>query len=240
VNTAQDVLLLDSVTAGYGVSTVLEGMTLTVAPGQVVALLGANGVGKTTVLRVVAGLLATRGGHVSFLGRDVTGTSAHRMARLGLGHVPEGRGIFPGLTVRENLDLAAFSRPERRAEGITRDDVDGLFPILTARMAQVGGTLSGGEQQMLAVARALLMRPALLLLDEPSLGMAPLVVQAMFDALAAVKAAGVAMLIAEQAAQQALTIADFVYVLGTGGQVIASGTADEMAGSSVVYDVYMT
>ncbi|HVW42048.1 MAG TPA: ABC transporter ATP-binding protein [Amycolatopsis sp.] len=233
-------LSLAGVTAGYGVSTVLDGVDLSVRNGQVVALLGANGVGKTTLLRVAAGLLAPRSGRLEFHGRHVERLPAHRMARLGLAHVPEGRGIFPGLTVRENLALGGFSHPKRRDDVMPAEEVLALFPVLTQRMNQKGGTLSGGEQQMLAVARALLMRPSLLLLDEPSLGMAPLVVQGMFDALARVKQAGVAMLLAEQAAKQALTIADYVYVLGSGGRVVASGTAAEIASSSVVYESYMS
>jgi branched-chain amino acid transport system ATP-binding protein len=237
---ATSVLSLRSVTAGYGASTVVNGIDLTVERGQVVALLGANGVGKTTLLRVVAGLVAPRSGEITFMGANVARTHAHRMARRGLGHVPEGRGIFPGLTVRENLSLSGFSGPGRRAAPVTREEIDKLFPVLASRLDQRGGTLSGGEQQMLAVARALLMRPSLLLLDEPSLGMAPLVVEGLFRALARVKAAGVSMLIAEQAAQQALGIADFVYVLGSGGRVVASGTAQEMAKSSVIYESYMT
>ena len=231
---------VQGVTAGYGVTTVLDRIDLQVKDGQVVALLGANGVGKTTLLRVVAGLVAPRHGQILFDGARVDHLPAHRMARLGLGHVPEGRGIFPGLTVRENLALAQFSQCRARSAVLSEDDVYDLFPILQSRIGQRGGTLSGGEQQMLAVARALLMRPSLLLLDEPSLGMAPLVVQGMFEALDRVKGAGVSMLIAEQAAHQAFAIADYVYVLGSGGRVAARGTSAELADSSVVFESYMT
>jgi branched-chain amino acid transport system ATP-binding protein len=238
--TSATVLSLRSLTAGYGASTVVNGIDLSVERGQVVALLGANGVGKTTLLRVVAGLVAPRSGQITFMGTNVGHLRAYRMARLGLGHVPEGRGIFPGLTVRENLALAGFSSAGRRTAPVTREEIDELFPVLAGRLDQRGGTLSGGEQQMLAVARALLVRPSLLLLDEPSLGMAPLVVEGLFEALARVKAAGVSMLIAEQAAKQALGIADFVYVLGSGGRIMASGTAEEMADSTVIYESYMT
>lgn len=238
--TVTDVLLsLRSVTAGYGVSTVVEDVDLSIGQGQVVALLGANGAGKTTLLRVAGGLLAPRSGRVEFNGVTAGHLPAQRLARLGLAHVPEGRGIFPGLTVAENLSLAEFSRPARRRGTPATEEVTALFPVLADRMKQKGGTLSGGEQQMLAVARALLMRPSLLLLDEPSLGMAPLVVQGMFSALRRVKATGVSMLIAEQAAKQALAIADYVYVLGAGGWVVANGPPQQIAESSVVYELYM-
>jgi branched-chain amino acid transport system ATP-binding protein len=232
-------LSLRSVTAGYGVSTVLEDVDLSIGRGQVVALLGANGVGKTTLLRVAGGLLAPRSGRIEFNGVKAGRLPAQRLARLGLAHVPEGRGIFPGLTVAENLSLAQFSRPGRRRGTAATEDVTALFPALADRMKQKGGTLSGGEQQMLAVARALLMRPSLLLLDEPSLGMAPLVVQGMFSALERIKATGVSMLIAEQAAKQALAIADYVYVLGAGGRVVASGPPQQIADLSVIYKSYM-
>jgi branched-chain amino acid transport system ATP-binding protein len=238
--TVTDVLLsLRSVTAGYGVSTVLEDVDLSIGQGQVVALLGANGAGKTTLLRVAGGLLAPRSGQIEFNGVEAGHLPAQRLARLGLAHVPEGRGIFPGLTVAENLSLAEFSRPARRRGTSAAEEVTALFPVLADRMKQKGGTLSGGEQQMLAVARALMMRPSLLLLDEPSLGMAPLVVQGMFSALRRVKAAGVSMLIAEQAAKQALAIADYVYVLGAGGRVVTSGPPQQIADSSVIYESYM-
>jgi branched-chain amino acid transport system ATP-binding protein len=227
------------VRAGYGVTTVLDGVDLRVPAGSVVALLGANGVGKTTLLRTVAGLVAPSAGTITFQGRRIDGRPAYKVARLGLGQVPEGRGIFPGLTVAENLRLASFTR-----RGAARPDatVDGreLFPILAERIDQPGGTLSGGEQQMLAVARALATAPSLLLLDEPSLGMAPRVVQDLFAALGRIRDTGVAMLIAEQAAHQAVALADYVYVLGSGGKVVSHGPADSYSDSSAIYQSYMT
>jgi len=239
VHVNSELLSLRGVTAGYGVSTVLDEINLTVHERQVVALLGANGVGKTTLLRVVSGLLPTRSGSIEFKGMQVNHKSASQMAHLGLAQVPEGRGIFPGLTVAENLRLADFSSPDKRTSPLSDADISETFPKLADRMNQKGGTLSGGEQQMLAVARALRMRPSLLLLDEPSLGMAPLIVQGMYDAFERVKQSGVAMLIAEQATNRALAIADYVYVLGTGGRVVASGTPAEISSSSVIYESYL-
>jgi branched-chain amino acid transport system ATP-binding protein len=236
---SENLLEMRDIRAGYGMSTVLDGVDLDVGRGEVVALLGANGVGKTTLLRVATGVLSARAGSVVFQGRNIAGLPAHKVARLGIGQVPEGRGIFPGLTVAENLRLAGFARPQDRVDS-TAVDVYELFPILAQRAAQRGETLSGGEQQMVAVARALSLRPVLLVLDEPSLGMAPLVVQVLFDTLAKVRQAGVSMLIAEQAAHQAIGIADRVYVLGPGGRVVADGAASSFADSGEIFESYMS
>jgi branched-chain amino acid transport system ATP-binding protein len=236
---SENLLEMRDIRAGYGMSTVLDGVDLDVGRGEVVALLGANGVGKTTLLRVATGVLSARAGSVVFQGQNITGLPAHKVARLGIGQVPEGRGIFPGLTVAENLSLAGFARPQDRVESAAVD-VHDLFPILAQRAAQRGETLSGGEQQMVAVARALSMRPVLLVLDEPSLGMAPLVVQTLFDALGKVRQAGMSMLIAEQAAHQAIGIADRVYVLGPGGRVVADGAASSFTDSGEIFESYMS
>jgi branched-chain amino acid transport system ATP-binding protein len=237
--TAVETLLdVTRVRAGYGGTTVLQDVSIEVPHGGVVALLGPNGVGKTTLLRVVSGLVRSTRGTVTFAGRRIDGLPAHRVARLGLTQVPEGRGIFPGLTVRENLALVDFTKP-RPLPGAAIDPAE-LFPILDERMDQPGGTLSGGEQQMLAVARALRAHPQLLLLDEPSLGMAPRIVEQLYETLAEVKQTGVAMLIAEQAARRAIDIADYVYVLGAGGRIISQGPARTYDDDDALYSAYLS
>jgi branched-chain amino acid transport system ATP-binding protein len=228
-----------AVHAGYGDTTVLAGVDLRVHTGEVVALLGPNGVGKTTLLRVIGGLLRPRAGRVELDGRRIDGLPAHRVAKLGLVHVPEGRGIFPGLTVTENLDVVQFMRPERRGGELT--EVLRLFPILKDRGEQRAGTLSGGEQQMLSLARALRAGPILMLLDEPSLGLAPRIVAELYDILAEVKSRSrISMLLVDQAARQAIHLADYVYVMGTGGRVVAEGPAEGFHDESVVYRAYLS
>jgi branched-chain amino acid transport system ATP-binding protein len=205
----------------------------------VVALLGPNGVGKTTLLRVIGGLVRLAAGRVELAGDRVDGMPAHRIAKRGLVHVPEGRGIFPGLTVKENLDVVRFMRPERRGEALM--DVLELFPVLRERQEQRAGTQSGGEQQMLSLARALKATPTLMLLDEPSLGLAPRIVSELYSILGAVKARGhISMLVVDQAARQAIQLADYVYVMGAGGRVVAEGPPEDFHDDSVVYRAYLS
>jgi branched-chain amino acid transport system ATP-binding protein len=225
-------LEVEDLTAGYGQIRALHGVDLTVGEGQVVALLGPNGAGKTTTLRAICGMVR-RAGRIAFRGRDLTGLATEKVTRLGVAHVPEGRGTFTGLTVAENLALGAYGR---RDPDVPRDIERwyGIFPRLAERRDQPAGSLSGGEQQMLAIARALLSRPALLLLDEPSLGLAPLVVREVFDVLAGIRAEqGTGMLLVEQNAALALELADAAYVLAAGRTVLSGPTAEIRAEDSV-------
>jgi branched-chain amino acid transport system ATP-binding protein len=205
-------LQLASIDAGYGTHEVLRGVTLTVPDGAVVALIGPNGAGKTTALRVASGVLAPTAGRLLFDGADLTGAPADALARRGMCHVPEGRGIFPGLTVRDNLRLQ--SPTDLDDEGLA--DVGAAFPRLAERMDQVAGTMSGGEQQMLALAHAYLADPSLVLLDEVSMGLAPKIVDEIFDRVRALARRGCALLLVEQYVARALALADFVYVLRKG------------------------
>jgi branched-chain amino acid transport system ATP-binding protein len=209
-------LRVEKLRAGYGPIEVLHGLSLEVYAGEIVTLLGANGAGKTTTLRCLSGCLRPGAGRILFAGREIQQLPAHTIVRLGLCQSPEGRKIFPRLTVLENLQMGAFTRTDRA--GI-RDDLErafALFPILRERQAQSGGTLSGGEQQMLAVARALMARPKLLLLDEPSLGLAPLITRRIFEAIRQLNRDGMAILLVEQNARLALQLAHRGYVLETG------------------------
>jgi branched-chain amino acid transport system ATP-binding protein len=226
-------------TAYYGRLTVLRGVSLTVLPGQIVAILGGNGAGKTTLLRTISGLISGQPekGTIEFAGRRLNGFDPEDIARLGIAHVLEGRGIFPELTVEENLQLGAYTRPH----GVQPEDlkrVAALFPVLPTRRQQLAGTLSGGEQQMLAIVRALLMRPTLLMLDEPSLGLAPLLVDDIFQTIAAVNASGVAILLVEQNARMALSIAHYGYVLES-GRMVLEGTAADLAANPNVQELYL-
>ena len=232
----QPLLSIKEVVAGYRGDRVLNGVSMDVGHSGVVALLGANGVGKTTLLRAVAGMIPCRHGSIHFGGSRIDGLPHYKVSRLGVSHVPEGRGIFPGLTVRENLEVSRFSR----ARGVAENEIGlELFPILKKRLHQRGGTLSGGEQQMLAVARSLASVPKLLLLDEPSLGLAPRVSARLYEALHEVKGTGVAMLLAEQAAAEALELADYVYVIGVGGRVLASGDPSTVTKQTDLFRIYM-
>jgi branched-chain amino acid transport system ATP-binding protein len=232
------VLAVKDLKVHYGAIEALRGVSLEVPEKQVVALIGANGAGKTTTLRAISRMVKASAGSVTFEGQDITRIAPHEVVARGLAHAPEGRGIFLNLTVRENLELGAFLRSDR--DGIARDLDRGyqLFPILRERQAQVAGTLSGGEQQMLAVARAIMSRPKLLLLDEPSLGLAPQVVERIFSVLREVNEAGVALLLVEQNAHKALQIAHRAYVLET-GNIVMTGTGKELLASPEVRKAYL-
>jgi branched-chain amino acid transport system ATP-binding protein len=217
-------LEVEGLVACYGEARVLHGVGFAVEAGGVVALLGANGAGKTTMLRAICGMVATEGA-IRFDGRPIAGMATEEIVRLGVGHVPEGRGTFAGLTVDENLRVAAYTRRDKAAVRRDLDMVRGYFPVLRSRRDQQAGTLSGGEQQMLAIARALVLGPRLLLLDEPSFGLAPRVVEEVFRILRRINSeAGVSLLLVEQNAALALDLADRAYVLET-GRIAMSGDA---------------
>ena len=231
---ARDLLHVRAVRAGYGSVAVLEDVSLRVAEGEVVTVLGPNGAGKTTLLRVISGVVPARAGRIETADATIRRPSAHAVARSGIGHVPEGRGIFPGLTVLDNLDLGSFGigkRPSDSAESRLTFVFD-LFPRLGERKRQRAGTLSGGEQQMLAIGRALMGNPQILLLDEPSLGLSPLMVQRVFDALEEVRARGLSILLVEQNLTHALALADRGYVMNR-GQIVLEGTAEELKESDM-------
>ena len=232
------VLSIEAVDAGYDEATVLRSLDLTVGPGEVVALLGANGAGKTTTLRTISGINRVSEGAIRFEGADITRAPADRIVSLGISHCPEGRRIFGSLTVRENLRLGAVSQADKRAAAEDLEMVLGLFPLLGERLGQAGGTLSGGEQQMLAIGRALMSRPRLLLLDEPSLGLAPLMVERIFETIAGLKASGRTILLVEQNVHHALDVADRAYVLET-GRVTLDGPVDVLRRNPAVEQSYL-
>ncbi len=229
---------VDQLEAGYGPIRALDGVSLTVDEGELVAIIGANGAGKTTLLMAVSGVVPARKGEVRFAGRRITGLAPHEVVRLGIGHAPEGRRIFPRLTVRENLELGGFAQDDAARVRRDIDEACGLFPVLAERMGQLGGTLSGGEQQMLALGRALVGRPRLLLLDEPSLGLAPLIVAKIFEVIAGLTARGIAVMLVEQNARAALKLAARGYVLET-GRVTLTGSGPDLAADPRVRDAYL-
>lgn len=227
----------ESIVAGYGHLQVLHGVTLGVAEGQICSLVGSNGAGKTTLMRVVSGLVTPLAGRVRFAGEDVTAMAAHRRVELGIAHVPEGRWIFRDMTVDENLRIGAFRRGRARsARGIER--VYAFFPRLKERRRQIAGTMSGGEQQMAAIGRALMSEPRLLILDEPSLGLAPIVVQAALDAVRAVRDEGVSVLIVEQNVNMVLPMSDHAYVMEN-GVVSIQGSGKQLMGDPAVARAYL-
>lgn len=232
--------LLDArrVEVAYGGIRAVQGIDLNVADGELVCLIGANGAGKTTTLRALCGMTPASAGEVWFDGKRIDRLPSHEHVRLGIAHVPEGRGIFGRLTVRENLLLGAYLRRDR--EGIHRDEayVHELFPRLAERQRQSAGTLSGGEQQMLAIGRALMARPRLLLLDEPSMGLAPILVQKIFEIIRRISKEGVTMLLVEQNAKLALELSNRAYVLES-GRVVLAGPATELANNPQVRAAYL-
>ena len=236
---AEPLLAIDGLRVDYGPVAAVRGVSLEVAAGEVVALLGANGAGKSTMLRTISGLVRPRSGRIRFAGVAIERLAPPRIVRLGLAHCPEGRRIFGSLSVLENLRLGAAARADRAAAAGDRERLLALFPILGERAHQAAGTLSGGEQQMLALARALMARPRLLLLDEPSLGLAPLMVQAIFATLAELKRQGVTMLLVEQNMTLALDLADRAYVLRTGEVRLAGSAADLKADRERVAEAYL-
>jgi branched-chain amino acid transport system ATP-binding protein len=232
------VLELRDVHVRYGNIRALQGVSLRVAQGELVALIGSNGAGKTTTLRTISGLLRPAEGSIAFEDAEISRASTDRIVSLGIGHCPEGRRIFGGLTVRENLVLGAVTQRDRAAVAAELDNVFTLFPLLKERLGQAGGTLSGGEQQMLAIGRALMSRPRLLLLDEPSLGLAPLMVERIFATIAELKGQGRTILLVEQNVHHAFDIADRAYVMET-GRITLDGPAAELRRNPKVEQSYL-
>jgi branched-chain amino acid transport system ATP-binding protein len=231
-------LSVEDLRVSYGAIQALRGISLELRKGEVVALIGGNGAGKTSTLRAVSGMLRPVGGRVVLEGKDITGTKSHLLVPKGMAHAPEGRGIFLNLTVEENLSLGAYLRTDRAEIEKDRAYCFGLFPRIGERLRQVAGTLSGGEQQMLAISRALMSRPRLLLLDEPSLGLAPQVVETIFRILREVNGRGVSILLVEQNAHLALHLAHRGYVLET-GEIVMTGTGKELLASPEIRRAYL-
>jgi branched-chain amino acid transport system ATP-binding protein len=231
-------LILDNVSVNYGAIEALTGISMHVETGEVVTLIGANGAGKTTTLRTITGLLEPREGKISFEGEDISGRATHRLVAKGISMSPEGRGVFANLSVRENLQMGAYLKKDKRAIAAEMERVFEMFPRLKERESQKAGTLSGGEQQMLAIGRALMSQPRLLLLDEPSLGLAPLVVHTIFEAIDEIKSKGTTILLVEQNAHAALKHSDRAYVLET-GRIVMEGPSAELAADPRIKEAYL-
>jgi branched-chain amino acid transport system ATP-binding protein len=233
-------LELSDLCVHYGRIQALHGISLTVDEGEVVTLIGANGAGKTTTMRAVSGLRPASRGSIRFDGADITHVRADLRVVRGISQAPEGRGIFPGMTVMENLDMGTYARKDRRGPGVKADleRVFGLFPRLEERRKQVAGTMSGGEQQMLTIGRALMARPRLLLLDEPSMGLAPKLIQQIFTIIREINEQGTTVLLVEQNAQQALSVAHRAYILET-GSIVKEGTGRQLLGDPAIKEAYL-
>jgi branched-chain amino acid transport system ATP-binding protein len=231
-------LELSDLSVHYGRIQALCGISLTVQQGEVVTLIGANGAGKTTTMRAISGIRPVSGGRISFQDTDITRLRADLRVVRGISQAPEGRGVFPGMTVRENLEMGCYARKDKKNIPEDFDRVFSLFPRLAERKSQVGGTLSGGEQQMLAIGRALMARPRLLLLDEPSMGLAPQFIQQIFRIITEINEQGTTVLLVEQNARQALTRAHRAYVLET-GRIVKSGTGAELLADASIKEAYL-
>jgi len=231
-------LKVDDINVYYGVIHALKGISVEVKEGEIVTLIGANGAGKSTILRTISGLLKTKTGQISFEGKNIAGMKAQDIVKLGISQVPEGRRVFSNMTVLENLELGAYIRSDNTAIQQDLEKIFDRFPQLTKRRSQLAGTMSGGEQQMLAMGRALMSRPRLLLLDEPSMGLAPLLVREIFSIIKEINTTGTTVLLVEQNAHMALSIAHRAYVLET-GRITLSGDAKELAASEEVRKAYL-
>jgi branched-chain amino acid transport system ATP-binding protein len=232
------VLQVENLNVYYGAIHALQGITFNVDEGEIVTLIGANGAGKSTTLRTISGLLRSRTGSVQFRGHDISTMAAEKIVQMGISHVPEGRKIFAPLSVRENLMMGAYTRVDQGEISESLDRVYRSFPRLKERASQYGGTLSGGEQQMLATGRGLMSRPTLLLLDEPSMGLSPILVEEIFRIIVEINKQGTSILLVEQNAQMALSIASRAYVLET-GRIVLSGSAKEIADNPQVKAAYL-
>ncbi|BCJ35029.1 ABC transporter ATP-binding protein [Actinocatenispora thailandica] len=231
-------LELEDLVVAYGRIEALHGISLGIEEGEIVALIGANGAGKTTTMRAISGLRAAQQGRIRLQGRDITRMRADQRVVSGISQAPEGRGIFPGMTVEENLDLGCYTRKDAAGIAEDRQRVFDLFPRLAERRKQLGGTMSGGEQQMLTIGRALMARPKVLLLDEPSMGLAPMLIQQIFAIIAEINTQGTTILLVEQNAQQALSLAHRAYVLET-GSIVRTGTGAELLADPTVQEAYL-
>jgi branched-chain amino acid transport system ATP-binding protein len=232
------VLRVQNLKVNYGQIEAIKDVSFEVPAGKIVTLIGANGAGKTTTLRAVSGLEKASAGSVHFKGQPITNMEAHRLVPLGIAHVPEGRRIFPTLTVRENLELAGWSLRDKKEVARRMEEVFAFFPRIRERVGQLGGTLSGGEQQMLAVGRALMSKPTVLMMDEPSLGLSPIFVGMIFDIIREINATGVTVLLVEQNAKAALSVADTGYVMETGA-ISFSGSGPELLADDRVRRAYL-
>jgi branched-chain amino acid transport system ATP-binding protein len=232
------VLTLSQVSAGYGAVPAVSDVSIEIGEGEAVGLLGANGAGKSTTLRAISGLLRLTSGTITFLGTNIAALPPYKVTELGIAHVPEGRQVFPEMTVRENLEIGAYIPSARADRSRTLEIVFGIFPVLAERQKQLAGTMSGGEQQMLAVGRGLMLKPRLLMLDEPSLGLAPVVADVTFQKIQEIHAMGTAVLLVEQNVSRALTLVQRAYVLES-GKVIMHGTSAELANNKQVQAAYL-
>ena len=231
-------LEVDNLNVYYGAIHALQGISFNVEEGEIVTLIGANGAGKSTTLRTISGLLRSRTGSVHFKGKDISMIPAEQIVRLGISHVPEGRKIFAPLTVKENLEMGAYTRKDPAEIQQTMERVFASFPRLKERLTQLGGTLSGGEQQMLATGRGMMSRPSLLLLDEPSMGLSPILVEEIFNIIKDINSQGTSILLVEQNALMALSVAKRAYVLET-GRIVLSGDARDVANNPQVKAAYL-
>jgi branched-chain amino acid transport system ATP-binding protein len=231
-------LKIEGLSISYGVIPAVKNLNIEVKQGEVVSLIGTNGSGKTTTLRGISGIVKAKEGKILYQGTDLTKIEPHKIVEMGISHVPEGRGVFPDLTVLENLKMGAFIRKDK--DGIKKDmeEIFHLFPRLEERKSQLAGTLSGGEQQMLAIGRALMARPKLLLLDEPSMGLAPIIVKEIFHIIKKINKEGTTVLLVEQNANMALSVAHRGYVLET-GEIVAQGTVEELQNNDLIRKIYL-
>ncbi len=231
-------LHIENLQVYYGAINAIKGISFDVEQGEIIALIGANGAGKTTILHTISGLVPAKSGSITFNGTELTKTPAHKIVSMGMAHVPEGRRIFQELTVYENLMLGAFTRKDKAEIENTLEEVFKRFPRLEERRTQIAGTLSGGEQQMLAMGRALMSHPSIILMDEPSMGLSPLYVSEIFDIIQSVNESGTTVLLVEQNAKKALSVANRAYVLET-GKIVLSGDAHELMNNDSVKKAYL-
>ncbi len=231
-------LKVENLVVSYGAIKALKGISFKINPGEIVTLIGANGAGKTTTLRTISGLIRAQEGHIFFMGDEITNKPAHKIVQMGITHVPEGRRVFPDLTVRENLELGAWTLRDKKLKKDKLEGVFELFPRLKERQKQMAGTLSGGEQQMLAVGRALMTEAQLVLLDEPSMGLAPMLVEEIFKVLKRINEEGKTILLVEQNAEMALQLADYAYVLEV-GNITMEGKAKDLLKDPKVKAAYL-